>query len=441
MQEIRESEKIRIYHHEIHKKNIKQSSILKLQTEDELLEGHSACANYMEGLVGELLLQPHNRDPVCESILLEEVEKVFTVNDNSFLSLTPTKQEIKDTIDNSNLHAAPGTDGIPSFLYQQCWDTLGDILNDMVQEVFRGNPPTKSQQTSLMVFCGKPKKPNSIKPSDKRRISLLNSDFKILTGLEGRRLKKLSTHTLSNNQLVAGDNRRIHHGINKARDAISAASKMQSGCGIADTDFMQAFDWMCLRWIWAVLEAKGMDNSVISRYINLYKDNISICVMNNTLGSIFPNIRLSLRQGDCPSLTFFAYGIDPLILFLEKRLRGIPIYSLPVLGPVSEMAPALEPVVEKYTVIGYADDLKPSITCLEEFKLVDEASSLFERCSGCKLHRSPTSGKCKFLPLAGWKDSLTQDQIPLDYMVLSDKLEMVGVDLFSSHQVTRQVDG
>ena len=66
-----------------------------------------------------------------------------------------------------------------------------------------------------------------------------------------------------------------------------------------------------------------------------------------------------------------------------------------------ELAPALEPAVEKYTVIGYADDLKPSITCLEEYKLVDEASALFEICSGCKLHRNPTSGKCKFLPLAG----------------------------------------
>ena len=46
------------------------------------------------------------------------------------------------------------------------------------------------------------------------------------------------------------------------------------------------------------------------------------------------NKRLSLRQGDVPSMFFFAYGIDPLITYLERRLSGILIYSLPMSGPV-----------------------------------------------------------------------------------------------------------
>ena len=292
-----------------------------------------------------------------------------------------------------------------------------------------------------MVFGSKPKKLQSIKPSDKRRISLLNSDFKILTGLEAARLKKVATHTLSPNQLVAGDNRRIHHGINKARDAIFAANKIKSGCGLADTDYMAAFDWMCMRWVYMGLAAKGLDGNVIERFKNLYQDNISVCVTNNMTGKVFKNVRLSLRQGDCPSMQFFAYGIDPLITFLERRLKGIPIFSMPVLGPVLEGAPVLPPVVDKYTVVGYADDLKPAICSMEEFKLVDTACSLFENSSGCKLHRDPASGKCKFLALGGWRGSLTQAEIPLDYMVLSDRLEMVGVDLFTTYQETRRVNG
>ena len=34
------NEKTTIYHHELHKRSIKKSSILKLQTETEILEGH-----------------------------------------------------------------------------------------------------------------------------------------------------------------------------------------------------------------------------------------------------------------------------------------------------------------------------------------------------------------------------------------------------------------
>ena len=73
--------------------------------------------------------------------------------------------------------------------------------------------------------------------------SLLNSDFKVASGLEAGRLKQMLTHTLSPLQLVAGNDRRIHHGINLARNAIFAAGKLtRSGCGIADTDYQAAFD-------------------------------------------------------------------------------------------------------------------------------------------------------------------------------------------------------
>ena len=80
-----------------------------------------------------------------------------------------------------------------------------------------------------MVFGSKPKKPSSILPGDKRKISLLNSDFKTATGLEARLLKNTATHTLCPLQLVAGSDRRIHHGINMARNAIYAAGKPGHG--------------------------------------------------------------------------------------------------------------------------------------------------------------------------------------------------------------------
>ena len=51
------------------------------------------------------------------------------------------------------------------------------------------------------------------------------------------------THTVSPLQLVAGDDRRIHHGIAKARDAIQAVTKSKAGCAILDLDYMAAFDY------------------------------------------------------------------------------------------------------------------------------------------------------------------------------------------------------
>lgn len=142
---------------------------------------------------------------------------------------------------------------------------------------------------------------------------------------------------------------------------------------------------------------------------------------------------------------FFAYGIDPLITYLERRLTGILICSLPVLGPVleSSMSRTLPPMEERYRVISYADDLKPAIATMEEFKLVNSASALFEAASCCRLHRDPASQKCKFLPLGRWRRSLQQEDLPpaCQYMIISDHLDMVGVQLKATWSQTRKANG
>ena len=85
------SEKTRIYHHEIHQKHLKRSSILKLQNETGLLEGHTPCAEFLEELVGDLLLNPAQLDHQAQEILLNELETVVTAKENDMLAVIPNK--------------------------------------------------------------------------------------------------------------------------------------------------------------------------------------------------------------------------------------------------------------------------------------------------------------------------------------------------------------
>ena len=128
---------------------------------------------------------------------------------------------------------------------------------------------------------------------------------------------------------------------------------------------------------------------------------------------------------------WFAVGIDPLLVYLEKRLTGIPITSLPVAGPPADNSTSavLPNLQQRYKVVAYADDVKPSITCMQEFLMVDQACSMLERASGVKLHRDPTAGKVKFLALGRWRGTLTQEDLPHQYVLLSDHLDFVGVEL------------
>ena len=309
--DVSQSDNVSIYHHDIHRKSLKKSSILRLQTERGLLEGHELCASYLEEQVANLLLSPAPLHLDAREALLEEVHQVFSEEDNQNFMKIPDEQEIKEVLNKSNLLAAPGSDGIPSLLYHECWDILKLRFTEVIQAIFSGRKPPVSMRTSVMVFGNKPKKMNSIKPGDKRRISLLNSDFKVATGIEAKRFGSTATYSLSPLQLVAGDDRRIHHGINKARDAIQQVNKTKVGCGILDLDFLAGFDWLDMAWVYLVLRKKGVAEEVIKRIENLYADSISVVMVNNIQGKAFQNLRGSLRQGDIPSMYWF--GVPVLI--------------------------------------------------------------------------------------------------------------------------------
>ena len=84
------NEKVRIYHHDLHKKHVKRSSILKLQTEEGIIEGHAKCAAFLESQVSNLLLNPGIQDMAAREAMLQEVDIVFTEQDNMKLLNLPT---------------------------------------------------------------------------------------------------------------------------------------------------------------------------------------------------------------------------------------------------------------------------------------------------------------------------------------------------------------
>ena len=96
---------------------------------------------------------------------------------------------------------------------------------------------------------------------------------------------------------------------------------------------------------------------------------------------------------------------------------------------------------EKYILISYADDLKPSVTSLKEIVTCISECAKLEGASRVQLHRDPESGKVKILPLGRWRKTLSQGDIPYDFVKISDHLDCVGVQLYSNYSTTRQVNG
>ena len=115
-------------------------------------------------------------------------------------------------------------------------------------------------------------------------------------------------------------------------------------------------------WVFKVLEKKGLSHLAIERIKRYYENSVTVPIIHCKPGKIIHKKRLTLRQGDCPSSLWFGYAIDPLLIYLERRLSGIPLHSKPCFGPTkSNSKNKIPPIEAKFKLIGYCDDVKPAV--------------------------------------------------------------------------------
>ena len=263
---------------------------------------------------------------------------------------------------------------------------------------------------------------------------MLAVDYKVLTGILAARLRKTEGHTLSPQQ-YAVSNKKVSHTINQFRDMINSVSANDKGLAVGETDFQQAFDLIAVKWVWKVLKAKGCSTSFISTMRRIYESpNQVITIINNQEQPKIQNQRNSIKQG-CRGLTcLFTFGINPVLDQLEKNLSGQRYHKMVPAGPTHPIL-GPPPIIEtRLKVAGFV------LRSQDEFKTLDHIISLFESSSGSRLHRNPETKKCQLLALGRWS-AWKQTNSPLNYMKVTEELNILGVRMTRSTQTTRVLNG
>merc|ERR1712173_310668 len=188
---VADSEKTLIFHHEQLKKSRKRASILKLTNQEGILvEGHRNCASVLQEEARVLLDNPSILDSKAQEELLSFVDVVFTEADNKFLDMPISDEDVKASLVSANRNSSPGSDGLTYLTYLACWDSLGHHLSEVLREIVTSGKLPESMKNSFLVFSPKINKENSTRIKDKRKLSLLQTDFKILSGILAGRLRK-----------------------------------------------------------------------------------------------------------------------------------------------------------------------------------------------------------------------------------------------------------
>ena len=204
------SDETKLYHYESLSNYVTKSDIKKIEIDGRIYEGQKDVENAINRSLEGSMSETFILDLVsCENLFSFEVPQI-TESMNDTLSREMSSVELKEALKQLNSKASPGIDGIPSTLYEKLADVFAPHMLEVFNYIIRGeDKPTETMRTSTVQFLSKPKKASSIKLSDKRKISVLCTDFKCLETVLANRLNSAMLQFISSFQF-ASKPRKIH---------------------------------------------------------------------------------------------------------------------------------------------------------------------------------------------------------------------------------------
>ncbi len=194
-----------------------------------------------------------------------------------------------------------------------------EVLNDSLA---RGLLPLSCRRAVLTLL---PKKGDLTDIKCWRPVSLLCSDYKLLSKVLANRLAEVMDQVIHPDQTYCVPGRSIFDNVSLIRDLLDVSKMLNLDCGLLSLDQEKAFDHVEQVYLWRVLEAFGFGKKCIDHVKVLYSDVQSILTVNGGLCAPFGACR-GIRQGCSLSGMLYSLAIEPLLQQIRMKLHGI---SLP----------------------------------------------------------------------------------------------------------------
>ena len=256
------------------------------------------------------------------------LDPIFTSNLNVLTQTLPTsplitQTEIREAIQTLNIHFAPGLDGLTPSFYKS-FPLLTPILCQTFNNSYLQKHLTSSQCHALIKLI--PKKPNPTSVKDWRPISLLNTDYKILSSIISARIKPILNSTISLEQQCGLPNRQIFNNHVNILSAMDFTNNFVQPLAILQIDFYKAFDTISHEFILSTASKLGISVTLLN-WIRIFVTDLTAQLNLNGYLSDPISVKCGIRQG-CPfSMLLFLIGIEPLTkkILASCKIQGISI--------------------------------------------------------------------------------------------------------------------
>ena len=292
---------------------------------------------------------------------LEQVETPKLANqDVELCDAEITIEELGKALKDMPNKKSPGTDGLTADFYKFFWIDLKDIVFNSLTYAFDNNSLSIEQKRGIL--CIIPKKGKDLRRlKNWRPLTLLNTDYKILTKLLATRLQKVLPSVISRDQSGYLKGRYIGENIRSIYDTINFTAITDSPGMIVALDFEKAFDSISWPFLHDTLDKFNFGPN-FRKWIKIIYSDPQCCVTNNGYYSSFFNISRGIRQG-CPiSALLFILVVEVMAIQIRQssEVQGIQ-YSDSNVITISQLADD--------TTLFLADEksLKAAIKIISEF--------------------------------------------------------------------------
>jgi exonuclease III len=353
-----------------------------------------------------------NRPPQSDMAgeqFLSLVKDLFPISPH-YLTEPITVFDLKVALLKTKKNKSPGTDGIPYEFYLMFWDLIAPHFLDMFKHVLERDCLSSSQGRAAIRLIPKSKGVCSI--SGYRPISLLNTDYKLMAAVLANRLRKSLELVIQPYQKGGVPGRLLFDNLCLYRDVIQyvderspnvqqTASNTGQKAGIIGVDLAKAYDLVNREVLWKIMAVMGYPQQFISWIKTMYSITEIVILNGNEVAGTLNDIQ-SIRQG-CPlSMHLFVLYIEPLLVCLAKKLKGIEFFNNSV------------------RVRAMVDDVVIFVSCDDD--IIKAGEILDQYCDWTKAIMN--KNKTKIMGIGKWKNR----QIwPISWLESTTNLKLLGI--------------
>ena len=232
----------------------------------------------------------------------------LTAQQKSFCDAKITLDELFKTLKSFRKNKSPGLDGLTAEFYVTFWDQLKHTLLLVYENSISSEMLPESLRVGVITLLEKKGK-DRLDIANWRPITLLNTDYKLLTKTLGQRLKTVLPSLINKDQngFIPGGS--IFFSSHTVRDILFYCKKENLDLILFALDYSKAFDSVNFEFIYKTFEHFGFGLN-FKKWIKTIFNGGKSCVANNGHMSENFDIQRSTRQGDPISPLIFILGLE-----------------------------------------------------------------------------------------------------------------------------------